>query len=881
MAPSGNDVSPDAGHFRNMESNNVSTYTTMNSQSAPPQAMVSSQAFHISQYALPGQRHNAVSSQVASESYPSMQASYQQYYPQSANRRVYLGTSSWASYHPGRVVKGSSRLAQDSQLPAHLFPHQNTHTLHAKSSQSFLPNGLNTTGDMQQRYPMVMGPNLPQKMVTMRQKISQNMHQGMQQAVSGYSDSRAARVPQCIDSLVNGGNSNGKDKYAAYNHYILRHAAEEKSKVIWPPEVEAAFMEAVWLIPGDSCKIQMERRTRGRNELISDYLKHQLNEIRSRKQVSSHLQVLKKLLRDDEEFLECVGPRKSESQLRIYGEKQEHSKPRPDMAASTLTQLISKLKAAKQGHRKPAFLLQAEFNLQQSRLEDSNRMEITMGRRLSANCGGDNAQTPSHHTEIFPNMKSESQVSPSAQLVQTDVAANSPSHVTTTAPSMAENNETSRRIHIGHVTKEPPLIHPRPVHAQDMNTFAFDPVVPSASVPPSEALMVKSSPGNPLRHHRRHPSRHHHRTTSTSVDLSGDRVLPIQFTMKRVQGNEYVIYSRLLRATYESPMRPLQLHNLTPKFAELSKQASKNLLAGTQVVHANVALHIRPNPELNTQTIREQYSSDVQFVVTADAANSQHRYIAKTVVASRATELLRCEMPCMYQRLAGRGLELDKELVNVPFLPDFWSDFLARLNNSAQEDVEAALTALTLQQSIYRVTNNIEELYFVGLYQFSVAQDEFSARTRFRRVKGVSSALSQQGLQRNPVPSDNSQSASTSQSAPATREPSTPIRTENSSQRALEQTPKFSNTPSLLGMGTPGQAVGPLGALMNCDSPCVFASPRRMANLDILDLGASPFASAAGNETRHSPRSNKFEIQRAMTAFEPSAWDEMHDWIYQ
>lgn len=892
MVPSLNGVNSNAGAFGSSESSDAAHYAIIDSHGVPFQSVASPQTFvsHNGQFTLPSHRQNAASSQLTSESYPSMQASYQQYYPQSVNRRAHPG-SSMSNYNPGRVVKGSARVVLNSQRPAQMFSPQNTQNTHAQFGNGLLPNGLNNTADMQQSFPTIMAPGLPQKIVNMRQNMPQAMHRGVQMAMPGYSDPRATRIPQSVGSFADGGIPSRKDRYAAYNHYILRHAAEEKSKVIWPPEVEAAFMEAVWLIPGDSCKIQMERRTRGRNELISDYLKHQLNETRSRKQVSSHLQVLKKLLRDDEEFLECVGPKKGESQESAYENKQDPSKMRPDMAASTLTQLINKLKAAKQGHRKPAFLLQAESNLQQSRLEDNeNRMDASITRSVNINYGDGDTHLPSH---VFPNMpkiNSESQNSSAAQLVKSEIAAGSsrdiapsyvPYHMVSTVRNTADIDQSPLNKHQEHGAKEPPLRHPRPVHAQDVNTFAFDPVVPSASVPPNEVLNVKSSPRQQLRHHRRHPSRHHRRTTSTSVDLSGDRVLPIQFDMRRVHGDETVTYSRLLRATYESPMRPLQLDHLTSKFAELSKQQSENLLVGTQIVHANVALYIKSNPELDIQTIREHYSSDVQFVVTADAASTQHRYIVKTVVASRASELLRCEMPCMYQRLAGRGLELDKDLVNVPFLPDFWSDFLARLNNSEHEYVETALTALTLQQSIYRVANDTEELCFVSLYQFSIAHDEFSARTRFRRVKGMSSASGQQATQRVPGPSDKSPHASSTQRIPAIREPSTPTRSGNSSQRALEQTPKITNTPNLLGIGTPGQAVGSLGALINYDSPSAFTSPRRMATLDSIDLGASPFTAAIGNDPRHSPRSAKFEIQRAMTAFEPSAWDEMHDWIYQ
>ena len=65
---------------------------------------------------------------------------------------------------------------------------------------------------------------------------------------------------------------------------------------IWSDDVEAAFEEVLAIIPKNGLnKIKISGRLCGRNELISDYIFNKTGKFRTRKQVSSHIQVIKNL----------------------------------------------------------------------------------------------------------------------------------------------------------------------------------------------------------------------------------------------------------------------------------------------------------------------------------------------------------------------------------------------------------------------------------------------------------------------------------------------------------------------------------------------------------------------------------------------------------
>ncbi|KAK9894107.1 TEA-domain-containing protein [Cystobasidium minutum MCA 4210] len=101
-------------------------------------------------------------------------------------------------------------------------------------------------------------------------------------------------------------NSGSPEKRSAVNSSGGSVKSLSKTE-IWPDDVEAAFMEALTVIPKlGRRKVMINGKPCGRNELIADYIRRKTFKIRTRKQVSSHIQVLKNLKRNDEEFMNLV-----------------------------------------------------------------------------------------------------------------------------------------------------------------------------------------------------------------------------------------------------------------------------------------------------------------------------------------------------------------------------------------------------------------------------------------------------------------------------------------------------------------------------------------------------------------------------------------------
>ncbi|KAF9166173.1 hypothetical protein BGX20_000307 [Mortierella sp. AD010] len=76
---------------------------------------------------------------------------------------------------------------------------------------------------------------------------------------------------------------------------------------VWPTDVEKIFYEALEVIPKlGRRKVLVDGKPCGRNELIADYIYKRTNKIRTRKQVSSHIQVLKNTRKSDTAFMKLL-----------------------------------------------------------------------------------------------------------------------------------------------------------------------------------------------------------------------------------------------------------------------------------------------------------------------------------------------------------------------------------------------------------------------------------------------------------------------------------------------------------------------------------------------------------------------------------------------
>lgn len=91
--------------------------------------------------------------------------------------------------------------------------------------------------------------------------------------------------------------STGEEEHGGSPSSTLKHSSTDDN--IWSDEVESAFEEALRMIPKNGLsKIKISGKSCGRNELISDYILQKTGKVRTRKQVSSHIQVIKNLKRN-------------------------------------------------------------------------------------------------------------------------------------------------------------------------------------------------------------------------------------------------------------------------------------------------------------------------------------------------------------------------------------------------------------------------------------------------------------------------------------------------------------------------------------------------------------------------------------------------------
>lgn len=625
-----------------------------------------------------------------------------------------------------------------------------------------------------------------------------------------------------------------------YMGYLARQKRVPATRfMVWSKEVEEAFMEAIKLIPRvGRRKITVGGKLRGRNELIADYIYKKTKKRRTRKQVSSHIQVLKHVLKDDETFMAMVAD-------------PPETEPTDGTSGELFDQLIAKLSAES--------FDDFVSKLRNKDADDANNGSDGSNETLpQANSSVSSGTPPNAH---MPTIKEELETSSPPPMFQP--APLEPVQIELSTPRRGVSNNFVHNLGLQH----PP----------------FDWTSSQLATPP-------------------HPGRRGHRRGQSSLDLGGERVVPVSFRLARA-GDHPHIFTNLLRPQYESPNAPKQFSQLASRFEEVAKMQQNNtLLPSTPVIHCLSKLDVNA---ARSGYERPPLSVDAGFVVSgftpfnllfspapASPAGFErvpnHRWACVTKVYSMGRCLLsvRDEVPSQENIYQGT------ERLQLPFTTDFWSPFLEGFTGQADrtKNPDLAISAVTVTQAVYceRKGQDAPHLAFIVLYEFERARDPFSARTIFRRVRT------------SPAPAQgptNVSAGPTIATGPGSGS-ATPV--------ALLNMHSMHNVPNnihdavhpdgLMGsLGSPGPAAHSgqhIGGLL----PQSLGSPRRgieapiarsMSTVGVyhpppmghMNLPPEPISATAAPSDFAPFMFEPEPIARSMTAFEPMNWsNDIQDW---
>lgn len=461
-----------------------------------------------------------------------------------------------------------------------------------------------------------------------------------------------------------------------YEAYLARQKRIPATKaMVWSRDVEEAFMEGLKLIPRvGRRKITVGGKLRGRNELIADYIFKKTSKRRTRKQVSSHIQVLKHILKEDDSFMQLVVDLpESEEGLENIG-------------AKNFDEFICKLqeRPISEGAGPSSLPDQPSTPKQASKEEHMGSGSSTVtGSSESTNSA--KMPAPQPFETLPPHPVTPKYIMPNSQ--QQNIPPEWFVSQLSTPPQ--------RRVH-GHG-------HRRTTSASV--DFGHDRVIPSAF------KMMSTT------NHKVHT---YTRLMRPQVE-SPIRAQAFEFLSQRFP------HIARMHAQGELPESATVLHASVRMDITAKPESEPILSAGAFMADAQFIVH-NPQP---SQLMRSPASRiDFQRV-------PNHMWHCVTSIASMGKTLLNItDVVTVREELLAGTERLCVSFTNdfwAPFLAGFYQP---NVTSAAKKDPDAAIGAITVTQTFYKVErDNTSRLEFMILYEFERVHDPFSARTVFRRVR--------------------------------------------------------------------------------------------------------------------------------------------------